>query len=423
MFDKLSQRERLMAITVAILFPVAIAMYLGVTVSGSLSDRASQLNALTLEQQELTLKKAAARRVINRGEFYRQESLPSDINHSVLDYFAWLNRLTANCFGNDGKSKPNVTKGIMTSENQGVGDLIFTRQEFTVSTTTSLRQVTNFLYQFYEARILHRIKTLTIKPELEGAGDRQTMTGRLVVTIGVEVAALANADPERDFANEKRQAMLRSVDEYHDVVTRRNLFGLPNEAPDFTTSGSVDLETGSAVSVPLKASDDGAPEMLKYELVESSAPEAKLVIDASKATLSAPALPKGRHQFLVRVTDNGWPRKSDELELSVNVDDPEPIAKAEEPPPPKYARYAFVSGFTTNLTGAPVVWIKVPQPDNETHRLIVGESFELDGQQWKVTEIAGERVTFDVDGNVMSFKLRSTLVEPVVESGGISSNR
>ncbi len=420
MFSKLSQRERMMAMTAGLLFPAAIIMYLVVTVSGSLSDKAVQIDALTLEQQKLQLDKAIAQRVVNRGEYYRQESLPSDINRSLLDYYAWLSHLAEDCLGG---AKFTITKGMLTAENQGIGDLIFSRQEFTLSTTASLRQVTGLLYRFNEARLLHRIKSLTLKPEIEGAGEQQKMTGRLVVTLGVEVAALANADAERDFASEKRQFMKRSLDEYHDVVTRRNLFGLPNAGPAFSISGSHDFETGEEVSVLLKVDDDGGAESLKYELVESSATDAKLEIDTSNATLTAPALPKGRHKFLVRVTDNGWPRKTDDLELSINIDDPEPIVTHEADPPPLYARYAFVSGFTTNLTGSAVVWIKVPQPDNQTHRLIVGESFELDGKQWKVTVIAGELVTFDVEGETMRFKLRSILTEPVIDTAGISVNR
>lgn len=420
MFGNMSQRERMMAIAVGLLLPAALVMYLVVTISGTLNDKSIQIEALTLEQQELLLKKAIAQRVVNRGEYYRQESLPSDLNRSLLDYYAWLGHLADDCFG---VAKSTITKGLFSAENQGIGDLIFNKQEFTLSTTATLRQVTVFFYRFNEAKILHRMKSLTLKPEFSGPLDRQTMTGRLVVTLGIEVAALANADPERDFANEKRDTMLRTLDEYHDVVTRRNLFGLPNEAPAFSTAASHDFEIGEDVSVALKVDDDGEAEFLEYELVDSSASGATLEVDAARATFSAPELPKGRHRFLVRVIDNGWPRKTDDLELTINVDDPEPIVVQEPEPPPVYARYAFVSGFTTNLTGSPVVWIKVPQPDNVTHRLIVGESFELDGKKWTVTGIAGGKVTLDVDGESMSFKLRSKLTEPVIEGVGITSNR
>ncbi len=409
MLDKLSKRERIMAIVVAALLPLALIMFLFVYVGGKLADRAEQLTLLETEQRELNLRLAMGRKAAARGEIYRAESLPSDTSKAALKYQAWFADL---CEQTLGKQDLNVSMGYPQQVKYGMSETVFNRQAFSISGKCTLQQLTKFLYRFYQARILHRISMFSLVPDTEGIGARQRLTGRLRFNMSFDVAALATADSDRDFATDQRE-MLRSLDDYLNVLARRDVFGPPNTPPRLATRGSLEFETGQDISVSLAASDADEDQDLKIELVEQSTPAAELVqSDSESAVLTVPPLPRGRHSFLVRATDNGWPNKSSDLELVIAVDDPQPAETVEPDPPTRYAQYAFVSGRTTE-SGQAVVWIRVPQPEDRLYQLKVGESFELDDRTWTIIEISADQTVIEVDGEHRVYQDRSSLADPV----------
>ncbi len=408
MLSKMSKRERLIALVAAALLPIFLVMFLVIYVGGNLSDRSARISGLNDEQRQLNLRLAIARRVAARGDLYRSESLPSDANQDELAYQAWFADLSERTLG---KQNINVTMGFARPVRFNLNEVVYNSQAFSINGKCTLRQLVAFMYGFYEARILHRISMFSLVPDTEGTGARQRLTGRLRFNISFEVVSIAAADPNRDFSNDRRP-MLRTLQEYQDIVARRDVFGPPNEAPKLATGGSTEFETGEAISVVLQAADGNKDQDLVIEMVEKSSAEATLVqSEPTSATFNVPPLPLGDHKFLFRATDNGWPCKSSDLAVTISVVAPQPDTEPE--PPPQYARYAFISGITTNISGQPVVWIRVPQPDDELHRLTVGESFRLDEKEWTIREIADDQIIIEVDGENRVYRVRNFLHEPL----------
>lgn len=407
MFDDMSSGKRMLVLTAILVIPLLMAMYLFFNVFGTLSARDQTILDMQQEQQGLQLRRAKAIRAINRGRVYRSESLPSDTRESLVAYYSWLSQLVEEKFG---AGNYRINKGATIAVNAALNDKLYDRQSYTVIATGELKSIVDFVYSFDEVRLLQRISSLTLKPEVQGMGSSRRTTGRIDMTATVDVVALRDADAERDFANQRHEELERTLAEYHDTVTRRNLFGPPNESPEFDTDRSVTLLLGKPLDLEIKADDDGAPEELQYELVESSVADARLDLsDPESPRLEAGELAEGDYEFLLRVTDNGWPRLDDELSLTVSVEQPEAEPEPIVEPPPVFAKYAFISGFSTNADGQPVVWIRVPQPDDELHRLTVGESFTLDEATWTVQAIEGESVTIDVDGDIRDYVFRDSL--------------
>ncbi len=420
MMRKLSKRERLMAATVIGALPIALVMFLVVYVGGGLADRAEQIQSLEQEQQQLNLRMARGHRAIRRGNVYREESPPSNSVQSLNAYQSWLAELSQEAFGD---ANFTVAKGYNQSVKYNLDETIFVKQGFTLTGTGTLRQMTEFLYRFYQTRVLHRLSGMTLTPEVAGQGARARTTGRLRITLNIEVAVLSSAKPEGEFTGAPRGEMLRSLDEYHNVVTRRNLFGPPNQPPVFSTSNSHDFETGKDIRVALEANDEQATP-LTFELIETSTPNAEVSPTGDgSASFTVPPLAKGTHRFVVRVTDNGWPNKSQDLALQIRVDDPAPEIVETPEPLPQYARYAVISGITTNVAGERQVWIKLRQPDDKLHRLVIGETFELDDLTWTVREITDDQVVIEVDGDSRTYRVRSTLSDPVSATTSTAASR
>ena len=236
--------------------------------------------------------------------------MPSDVNKAELEYQAWFANL---CQSSLGTRNLDVTSGYPQTVKYGVSEVVFFKQGFSISGNATVKQLTEFLYRFYEARILHQITMLSLVPETEGTGANLRLTGRLRFNITFDVVSLANAPPDRDFKNDRRE-MKRTLEDYQNVVARRNLYGPPNVAPKLETDDDLEFETGEDISVTLNAIDSDQDQELKIELVDKSSPGAELVQSgANTAILTVPALPRGRHRFLARVTDNGWPYKSQDM--------------------------------------------------------------------------------------------------------------
>jgi len=150
---------------------------------------------------------------VARGEKLRKElvelqnrSLPSDRNVAGSQYSYWL---TDKLERTHLASKVQAQKATVNAKDR------FTRYTFDLTASGTLEQISHFLYEFYAAGHLHKIVSLTIKPE---KGTQLTMHA-LIEAIGLDDAASKNKLPvgapsrlaEKDFAIYKKAIVGRDM--------------------------------------------------------------------------------------------------------------------------------------------------------------------------------------------------------------------
>ena len=131
-------------------------------------------------------------------------------------------------------------------------------------------------------------------------------------------------------------------------------------------------------------------------MVKSGATDARL--DSSSGRLSWTPRSKGKYEFTVRATDDGWPAKSSKDEvLVVMVDDPPP------PPPEPPRKLAFddakftVLSAVIDTSGTGQIWLNV-RPKGQMLKLGVGDKFEVGSIKGTITSIGDGDFTFESDG-------------------------
>ena len=224
MFNNLSKRERIMAFVVGALLPVFLGFWLVSWIGGGLQKKTDEINRLSSEATRLKAQSRNARFAVARLGTYRKESLPKDGKRSALAFRNWLEDLGKEYDLENARVSPaNLPVKMGTGEN-----LAMEIYKYTFNGTGTPRQVTSFLYRLNETKLLIRT-ALKIQPETEGRADRAKMTGRWSITLTIDVACLPDEEREGLFDEETRPFSRRPLEEYHEVVSRRNLHGPENE--------------------------------------------------------------------------------------------------------------------------------------------------------------------------------------------------
>ncbi|MDG2014271.1 MAG: hypothetical protein P8J33_12250, partial [Pirellulaceae bacterium] len=147
---------------------------------------------------------------------------------------------------------------------------------------------------------------------------------------------------------------------------------------------------------------------LKWELNDESETfdESKFVLTDGEVELGR--IPEGNYSFLATVTDNGWPNKSAEKRVKIEVYEEE-VA----PPEPERLEAAdsYISGKTTKDGSIAQIWIRI-NPQDKLLMLAEGESFDLDDQKWTIDKIEEDTVLIDRAGEQLKFRIGSSLGKP-----------
>ncbi len=408
MFENLSASEKRMAVIVAVLLPLALVFFGWTSLMSSFTEKDQQIQRLTKQNQDLNRVKLESDWAANRKAIYQQESLPTNQAKSKLQYQQWL-EMTAESLG----MAANVTPPGRPSSIDGsvfgqAGKHLQFKYQF--ASICDVNQLTMFLYKLKQTKIMHRLSRFSIKPVTEGNGDDVLPTGELAVSLDVDVACIEGAAEEREFDSEVREDMDRTLEEYRATVCARDLFGLPNSAPEFDDDDSFDYEIGDRIrDISVSASDDDDNQQLTYELLDSDIEEA--VIDPETGSIElgdGKWEEEGRHRLVVQVRDTGWPSKTDKITVTINIDEveiEEEIAERLE------AKDTIVGTGETVVRGVRKIWIYIGS-QSRTERMAVGSSFELDGKTWTIHAIDDELVTIDCDGKLLKYRRRSKLSDP-----------
>ena len=241
-------REKLLAAVIVALLALGGGYWVASGVYTHFADLKLRRDQLTGELQQIDLQLQRGLRLAEKQRQWRQQSLPTDLTRASSHYLYWLLELT---------SRPGVEfNDTNVSSSRSTSRLgIYRKLPFTIRGEGDLRQLTNFLYHFYEGNHLHKIARMTVKP-LQG-------TDKLDLTITIEALSLPDADRTNQLAegNSGRLAD-RTLDDYTETIVERDLFARyrpePPRARDQRPDPEVDPTRFAFVSGWI---DDGAPQV------------------------------------------------------------------------------------------------------------------------------------------------------------------
>ena len=109
---------------------------------------------------------------LHQLEELRQRSLPSDLELAVSSYRSWLLRVIEQA----GLQRTNVDSSPPLRQ----GNLYY-RLDFTVHSSGTLQQITEFLRSFYGCGYLHKIRSMSLNPTAGGTVDSSVTIETLVL--------------------------------------------------------------------------------------------------------------------------------------------------------------------------------------------------------------------------------------------------
>jgi hypothetical protein len=168
-----------------------------------------------LKDSKLQLKKLENK--IPQKELFEQRSLPSNPEMATSLYQAWLLNLVTRL----GLGNPTVDSTSPIDE----GDLA--RLQFSIKGKASLKQLTEFLFEFYRAGNLQKINQITFSPTTKGE--------RLDIQINIETLALKKSLNETSLSSVVGNRLVHPTIDPYRVIAQRNLFG-ENEAPQILSA-------------------------------------------------------------------------------------------------------------------------------------------------------------------------------------------
>ena len=417
MFDKLTARERNLAIGISFLLPATL-LFMGVFwVIDKYNTNKTEIEGQVRKLEDEEIRELVGKKAERRRQYYNAVSLSPRVADASNEYVTWLRTLL---------NESNLRYSSFQPKNGGEfkvkGKLVGRIRSISIPTTGKLNDLTDFLTRFYEVDTLHRIRSLKLIPKNEpGSRDKKIRTGDISIAIDIEFCSLKTAEENPDFYENKRE-LARSADVYKDAILRRNLFGPPNNTPTISARPSSSYYSDVAkVTVPVTAKDADENDILDLELVESSVEGAELVYKEGSRTakLVLPGQEAGKKEFKIRVVDNGFPAKESIITTSLTFKDrPKPKPKEEvvikKPKPFMHAKETKITGITRLKNGDWQVWIKV-RTTGDKYKLLVGESFKLDKRDWVVKSIEPHSAVFEVESKLLTFNETVTFDKPISE--------
>lgn len=146
-----------------------------------------------------------------------QYSLPYHQELAQSRYQDWLLNLVKTVkFEQPGVDAGPPAPVSRKSRSSGQSRKIFTRYPFAVRGRGTLHQVTRFMYEFYRAGHLHKIRSVTLTPRAGGS--------QLDITLSIEALGLAGCEREKDLSSVPSGRLAsRTLGDYMPIV-RRNIF-------------------------------------------------------------------------------------------------------------------------------------------------------------------------------------------------------
>jgi hypothetical protein len=180
------------------------------------NDRLERQLTKRMQAAKLELKKATNR--ANTLELLEKRSLPYSPELARERYQAWLLDLAKSAKMTDTNVDASDPVAVTaTSKLTKRPYELYKRFSFTLHGRGDLNQVTQFLYDFYHAGHLHKIRSLSLNP----LGQSPVVD----MTVAVEALSLPTTEREMELTDQNSELLARSeVDDYR-LIAQRNLFG------------------------------------------------------------------------------------------------------------------------------------------------------------------------------------------------------
>ncbi|MFN9753172.1 MAG: hypothetical protein ACK57U_17505, partial [Planctomycetota bacterium] len=185
MFQNMSKRERILALIVAATLPLMLIFWGVTTFSKSYFANQTKIRGLQDQIEAETMRQIKAEEAQQRRRFYRERSLPTDLNTARIQYDAWLANVIEKRAGMVATSidagGTNNNKVRYTKANKPVD--VFNEVGIKVRCTGTIGQLMTLLTEFYKLDMMHRVSGLTISPIARsgsGAGS-EVLTGQLKI--------------------------------------------------------------------------------------------------------------------------------------------------------------------------------------------------------------------------------------------------
>lgn len=375
----MNQRERMLALVVGIFGFFIVAFFGWRYVDGQFRTRRTKISGLEADIKRFKMQAFQGAQATAKLADYEAQSLPPDHETARSLYSDWLLAEV----GKAGLTEQQVEPKTAQKEGE-----LFISQSYLVSGKGTLPQIIDFLHAFYSVDYLHRLRLVMLKP---------IKNSKLFdVTLNIDAVSVASAPPTTSLhGRPSTRLALSKKDDYYASILGRNLFGPANKAPSLSVSNA-DVRINRSADVTARGTDPDPLDKVKYRLVESSAPDAK--IDPLTGKFSWTPKTLGKYKFTIEAFDDGYPSKTARKEITLSVVDPPP------PEPPRvvddgggfrgFDRAKFtVLAAVIDVSGEGEVWLH-NRPDGKMLKLRVGDEFEVGSVKGTVESIGEKEFTF-----------------------------
>lgn len=385
----MTQRERFLAILVGGLLIVGGVWWGFGKYRTAIKNRNNEIERLTMQAEQLTEKQLQGEYANRQMGEYMVRSLPGNVEIAQSRYQQWLIGIVQDNRVSLPKVDPNPSRVI--------GGL-YQQLGFKVSGNADIPDLVGLLHAFYAKDYLHRIRDLSV---------RAAKTGGFNIELTVDVIALANAPDNLAEPGNESWRIDGDLAAYREPILNRNFFQPPNEPPRYDGNKTIVAIVARETPAPLTFKDSEGHK-LTFELIDG--PQEIVSLNPNTGTLKITSDEKKEFGIIVRATDNGYPARASEQQLTVKVVDPPP-PPAPEPVQPKFDE-ATQTVLTALVQGRDewTAWMHVRTRDT-TLRLRVGDAFEVGTLKGQVVEVTPRYVMLEIDGRRFSLKPAGNLSE------------
>lgn len=395
----MTQRERLLSIAVGAMVVSVGGMWLYSKVNKAYSTRNATIRQLNEDIQRKELLIRGGRASQRQLDTLNEMSLPSNLEVARSQYQAWLSQLAVNAHWKDPQIK-HLTQSKLASG--------ATQITSTVSGECSLEQLTRFLYDFYRVPTLHRVSKLPIKPVVDSKDLRVSMT--------VESLVLPTAPRDVDFdATRVNEFGSQPFEQLAGPILQRNMFAPANRPPAFQRIDAQRVAVGESLRTTLAARDPDQLDKLEFAAGENI-PE-RLEIDKQSGEVRWRPEAVGTYTFEAIVRDDGTPRLSDRVTITVNVEeqaksnDKPAVAAADRPLDEARFTYPIAS---LDIEGRKQIWLQI-RTKGEILRLSEGDPVKIGSIEGVITRIGQRDVLVTVGEDEHLIRLGSPLVGATID--------
>jgi hypothetical protein len=395
----MTKRERYLAVVVGSLILLGGLLYgtsyVSRTIGGKRAEALSLESQIREKQRTVRLSQLAA----DRLTLYERRSLPPDLERARSLYQTWLLRAVTDV----GLSEPNVNV-VSSQSHRG----LYHQLGFTVSGRGDLKQLTQLLYAFYEADYLHRIRRLHLK---RIQGSRQ-----LDIAMAIEAVSLPTATHLEGLSEfESGRLAHGDLEKYFETILARNLSGPPNQPPAFESISDQRVNTGSSVSLTVRAKDPDRNDQLRYSMEADGLSGAEF--DRRSGQFRWRPTRAGDYRVTFHVSDDGFPSQSASQRVRITVTDPPPPPATKPPetivskPSFDMAKFVYVTAITES-GGRRQTWISL-RTEGKTLKLFEGDEFNVG--QIPVTVKRIDNSAVELEAAILEKRIRVTLGRSLAE--------